>query len=189
MYLFAALLYLFAQRFPIFTARELPLTWVDNAVPFIPTTIWLYISEYFFFVAVFLTVKEEKSLNEYFYAWVILQIICIPIFWLRPTIFPRYLFELPNGLDSMSYFVFANMRITDLASNCFPSLHVSGVFVSALVLRKHSKRFLPFLIWAIIISASTLTTKQHYFVDVLAGLVLAILIHAVLRRFVAYRPL
>jgi len=188
-YLLAALLYLFAQRFPIFTARELPLTWVDDAIPFIPTTIWIYTSEYFFFLAVFLIVRGEQALNEYFYAWIILQIICIPIFWLWPTIFPRHLFGLPNELDTMSYFVFANMRVTDLASNCFPSLHVSGVFVSALVLRKHSKTFLPFLIWAVIISASTLTTKQHYFVDVVAGLILAILVHIVLRNFVIYKKL
>lgn len=188
-YAVSALLYLLAQRFPIFEARQLPLTWLDNVVPFIPTTIWLYTSEYFFFLAVFLSVKGEKALNEYFYALILLQLICVPIFWLWPTIFPRHLFALPDGLDPVSYFVFAKMRTTDLATNCFPSLHVSGVLLSALVLRNHSKKFLLFMIWAIIISISTLTTKQHYFVDVVAGMVLAVTIHAIFRRFVNYKPL
>jgi len=187
LYAVAVFFYLAAQKLSSIPPQYLPFTWLDHVVPFVPTTIWIYVSEYFFFVAVFFSISGERTLNEYFYSLVMLQIICIPIFFLWPTIFPRGLFPLPNDLDSMSHWIFTWLRETDSPANCFPSLHVSGVILSALVLRESRRIFIPFMIWALAIACSTLTTKQHYFADVVAGLFVAALIHLVMRRFVAFK--
>jgi len=54
--------------------------------------------------------------------------------------------------------------------NCFPSLHVAWAFVAALTChRVHRGVGLVALAWAAIIGVSTLYTKQHYVVDVVAG--------------------
>jgi len=187
LYLTAVSLYLAAERFSIFSAQELTLTWIDRAVPLIPWTIWLYVSEYIFFVAVFFNIKSMSRMNEYFYSLLSLQLVCIPIFWLWPTVFPRYLFPLPNDMDSLTGFVFTALRSTDYPSNCCPSLHVSGVFISAFVLRDRKWLFPIFTIWATVITISTLTTKQHYVIDVAGGLAVALFIHFFLRTFANFK--
>ena len=58
--------------------------------------------------------------------------------------------------------------------NCFPSLHVAWAFVAALTCyRVHRGVGLVALVWAAIIGVSTLFTKQHYVVDVIAGIAIA----------------
>jgi len=46
---------------------------------------------------------------------------------------------------------------------------------AVLVYREQPKRFWWFLAWAVAIALSTLTTKQHYVVDVASGTVLAVM--------------
>ena len=54
--------------------------------------------------------------------------------------------------------------------NCFPSLHVTGAFLSYFVVKKFKPSLENFLfVLAILISISTLTFKQHYILDVFAG--------------------
>jgi membrane-associated phospholipid phosphatase len=54
--------------------------------------------------------------------------------------------------------------------NCFPSLHVAYSFVSALTCyRVHRGVGVVAVVWAALIGISTLYTKQHYVVDVVAG--------------------
>ena len=58
--------------------------------------------------------------------------------------------------------------------NCFPSLHVAHSFVSALTcLRLHRRLGGVALVAASLVGLSTLFTKQHYVVDVVAGAALA----------------
>ena len=65
----------------------------------------------------------------------------------------------------------------DLPLNCFPSMHVSLVFLGLFVIKMYRPDLLRYyLVWAIAIALSTLLVKQHYIVDVLAGGVLGSLI-------------
>ncbi|MDO8520471.1 MAG: phosphatase PAP2 family protein, partial [Deltaproteobacteria bacterium] len=60
------------------------------------------------------------------------------------------------------------------AVNSFPSLHVTGAFLSFFIIRRHWAKGTPLLfLLAVLISLSTLTFKQHYMADVLAGMTVA----------------
>ncbi|MDQ3171123.1 MAG: phosphatase PAP2 family protein [Acidobacteriota bacterium] len=74
-----------------------------------------------------------------------------------------------------------------LPYNCFPSLHVAHSFVSALSgYRVHRGLGVAALAGALLVGVSTLFTKQHYVLDVAAGVLLASLACALfLRRLLA----
>lgn len=63
---------------------------------------------------------------------------------------------------------------SDVQYNCFPSLHVAQCFLAALTCyRVHRGVGLVTGLWASLVGLSTLYTKQHYVVDVIAGAFLA----------------
>jgi membrane-associated phospholipid phosphatase len=70
---------------------------------------------------------------------------------------------------SVSVFHFADE--INLKYNCFPSLHVAMAVVGAASFsRATSARIASvFWLWAVMIALSTLLTRQHYIVDILAG--------------------
>jgi membrane-associated phospholipid phosphatase len=71
----------------------------------------------------------------------------------------------------------------DSPYNCFPSLHVANSFISALACyRVHLTLGLAAAVWASLIGASTLLTKQHYVVDVVAGVLMAALAYFLFLR-------
>lgn len=173
--LLSAFLYFSSNHFPIFEPQTLRMTWVDRAVPFLPYTVWIYFSEYFLFYAVYRTCKNEENLNRYAYAFLAQQVFSVFIFWVWPTIYPRELFPLPQTLDSLTYTAFSHLRIADSPTNCCPSLHVSSVYLSSMMfLHEQREKFPLFFGWATAIALSTLTTKQHYFIDIASGFVVAI---------------
>ncbi len=182
-------IYMASNQFHFFTPRLLPMSWLDNAAPFIPQTVWIYISEYVFFIAVYLTCKDMINLNKYLYSIIGLQTVSVIIFILWPTTYPRDLFPLPHDLDYLTYFAFNTLRNADTPASCCPSLHVSSVYLSTFIFLDDQRRKFPFyFIWGTLIALSTLTTKQHYVIDVVTGLILAIGIYGIFHKLVLYKP-
>ena len=189
LWVLAILLYMPANHFHIFPPQFLPMTWIDQTVPFLPYTVWIYVSEYLFFVVVYLVCKDLSNLSKYFYSFLTLQSLSVLIFWLWPTTYPRELYPLPGDLEAVTHYLFSNLRITDTPANCCPSLHVSSVYLSSFIFLDDQREKFPFFfIWGTAIALSTLTTKQHYIVDVIVGLALALLIYGVFHRIVRYHP-
>jgi membrane-associated phospholipid phosphatase len=183
-----AFLYLTSNHIHLFEPHYLPMTWVDRTVPFIPETVWIYTSEYYLFVVVYLTLKNRENINRYVYAFLFQQVISIAIFWLWPTTYPRELFPLPDTLDPASHLVFTVLRIGDSPANCCPSLHVSSVYLSSFMFLKEQRTKFPFFfLWATAVALTTLTTKQHYIVDVVTGLVSAVMIYLLFATRLGYR--
>lgn len=179
----AAILYLTSNHFHIFRPRLLPLSRIDVAVPFTPQTVWLYVSEYLYAAVIYCSYRDTLNLNKAIYAVFSLLVTCVLVFWLWPTTISRDLFPLPDNLDPVTWHVFAALRRVDSPANCFPSFHVGSVFLACFILSNESRRkFLFFLVWATAISLSTLTVKQHYFVDVVSGFSLAVVFYFVFRR-------
>jgi membrane-associated phospholipid phosphatase len=183
-----ASLYLTSNHFPIYPPQLLPMTRFDQWVPFVPWTVWIYSSEMFLFFSVYGFSRDVVNANKYLYSFLALQIISVTIFFLWPTTYPRDQFPLPSTLGPWTYHVFHNLRDVDAASNCLPSLHVSSCYLSSfLYLDEQRGKFPIFFAWATAIAISTLTTKQHYLIDVVAGLGLAIFVYLIFHRLVPYR--
>jgi membrane-associated phospholipid phosphatase len=188
LFAFAAVLYVVSNRYHFFPAQLLPMTSFDHAIPFIPQTVWIYTSEYIFFIVTYLMCKNVINLNKYTYSMITLQIISVVIFLVWPTTYPRELFPLPEGLDRFTHWVFSSLRAGDTPDNCCPSLHCSSVFLcSFLFLQEQRKKFPLMFGWALAIALSTLTTKQHYIIDVVAGLGMALLLHRAFYQWLRYR--
>jgi membrane-associated phospholipid phosphatase len=185
---YAIVLYLLSNHYPLFPPQMLVRTPLDVAVPFLPNTVWLYMSEWLFFTAIYVVSEDMDNLNKYIYSFFTLPTVSCLIFWAFPTTYPRELFPLPADLNSLTYFAFNHLRHTDTPANCCPSLHVSGVYLSALIYLDEQRKYFPvFLLWATASAFSTLTTKQHYFIDVVCGFLLAIVIYGVFHRWASYR--
>jgi membrane-associated phospholipid phosphatase len=88
-------------------------------------------------------------------------------FALYPTAAPRP--EVVSG-DGFAAWTLRLAYAVDPPYNCFPSLHVAYAFVSALTCyRVHRGVGMVAALWAALTGISTLYTKQHYVVDVIAG--------------------
>lgn len=170
------------------TPMLLTMTGLDQAVPFIPHFIWIYVTEIPMFIVAYFLCQNMKNANKYLYSFFFLQVVSGTIFWFWPTIYPRELFPLPETLDSATFAVFTKMRELDAPTNCLPSLHVSSVYLSSFIYLDDQRRKFPFfVIWATLIAISTLPTKQHYIVDVVAGLALGIFTYWLFHKVVPYR--
>ncbi len=184
----ATVLYMGSNHFHLFSPRQLPLWWIDEAVPFVPSSVWIYISEYIFFPVVYFTCKDLVNLNKYFYSFLFLQTISVFIFIVWPTIYPRELFPLTDQMNAATYFIFNSLRTADTAANCCPSLHVSSVYLSSFIFLDDQKDKFPFFfLWGTLIAASTMTTKQHYMVDVITGFLMAIGTYWIFHHQISYR--
>jgi membrane-associated phospholipid phosphatase len=160
----------------------------DKAIPFLPHTVWIYTSEMFLFFSVYILSKDIVNANKYLYSFLALQIVSVAIFMAWPTTYPRELYPLPLDLDPWTTHIFNNLRGIDSPANCLPSLHVSSVYLSSFVYLDEQKKKFPFFFgWATAIALSTLTTKQHYIIDVVAGFGIALLMYLIFHRYVKYQ--
>jgi membrane-associated phospholipid phosphatase len=184
----ASFMYYFTNHHPIFPPHELPMLAADSAVPFTPWTVLIYVSEYFFFTVVYITVRDMENLNKYIYSFFFTQALSCVIFFFWPTIYPRDLFPVPADTNEFIATIFRMLRAGDAATNCFPSLHVSTVYLSAYIFLDEQRGKFPFfLTWATFIALSTLPTKQHYVVDITAGFALSVVSYLVFHRWMPYR--
>ena len=160
-YLLFCVFYLGAARLGFREPRLLQPSVVDRAVPFLPWTIAVYLSQFaFLFLALWLQ-TDSRALTRTFAAIAIATILSCAIFVVWPTTIPR---------PPVRSAAFDALWLFDVPANCFPSLHVALATIAACFWPR--RRWIA-VIWAAAIALSTLTTKQHYAVDVLAGAVVA----------------
>jgi membrane-associated phospholipid phosphatase len=153
---------------------------IDAKIPFAAWTIWLYHSQFFFLALNIHWIKKVENLRHVFYSMALASLLSFLIFTVYPTTLPRS-FATDSGLTAKA---FAFLYALDSAANCFPSLHVSLAWLAAIGVLRESKTIgALMMLWALAITLSTLTTKQHYFVDVIGGLLLAILCSIFVAKF------
>lgn len=179
MYAIGYACYYFTNHHPVFTPRELPMNWIDLNTPFLPWSVLIYISEYFYFAFVYILLRDYDNINKYLYSFFLLQVVSCGIFFVFPTIYPRELFPVPTDLPQWLQATWSWLRTQDAATNCLPSLHVSSVYLSAFAFLSENRRkmFWTFFIWSTAIALSTLTTKQHYLADIVSGLAFSVVFY------------
>lgn len=163
------LFYIFPNFHPLTEPVLLPLLAIDRAVPFLPWTFIIYTSDYvmiFFSICLIKSVEEFNSFSRMMFCVLFISGL---VFIFYPTTYPRPIY--PNDENPYIQLLMWLVGTADTPNNCFPSMHVGLTAVSAWVMRKTGKFLSPlFALWAFAIFVSTLTTKQHYFVDILGGL-------------------
>ncbi len=174
--------YQLVNRFPFRDPVELPMTALDRAIPFVPEILPLYVSYllyYFFTVA---RLKDDVEVSRVFYATHLQLVVSLAFFVLYPVRMPRELFYTEASYGWADTF----WRWFDAPNNCLPSLHASNVMLLMQINSERPYRGLMLVLGAAII-ASTLLVKQHYAVDLLAGVLVYLLARVFLARLVLTR--
>jgi len=168
--------YGWAKLEPFGAPVHLTLTPLDAAIPLVPWTVWIYGSGTKMALLAWLSVPDRLAARRLFFSLVLAAMVCWVFFFAWPTTYPRELWPLPDG-DSVTLLEFADLRQADSPSNCFPSQHVALAWALALCWVDWTRRRwvkAGVLAWALAVSVCTLTTKQHYLVDIPGGVVAGI---------------
>jgi membrane-associated phospholipid phosphatase len=144
----------------------------DRILPPLPRSLWLYLS---FFPYCLLAAFSGGSLRRTgrLLSCVALEALVSYRSYLKfPSAYPR---PAIHDDDPRLEAAWRALHRADPPANTFPSVHVGHSMLLALALSHHlpPKRSEALLLWASLITASTLTTKQHYLIDLAGGVVAA----------------
>lgn len=165
------LIYLGAGNFPIRPIHLAPRLLIDEYVRFIPWTIIIYLSQFFFLFIAYWQAKSHKILNQVFYGYLVATLIAGIVF----VVYPSRVSHSSVNLIHQSHLyalLFNILHAIDTPNNCLPSLHTTLALLAAYSFRVSTIKFILAFCWAMAIIVSTLTTYQHTVLDVLAGVVL-----------------
>lgn len=163
-----SILYLLPNLRPPIAPSMLPLSALDHWVPFLPWTFAIYVSDYIMILSVILLITQVDEFNSFARQVFGVLLFCGVIFLFFPTTYPRPVYpEVANPLVS---FAMNLVGTFDTPNNCFPSHHVAVTSIGAWCVRNRPRLLKLYSFWAVAIFLSTLTTKQHYAVDILGGL-------------------
>ena len=160
------LIYQVTNRFPLFSPREFELTWLDNFLPFTAFLIPVYVSYLIYAFVAVARAKDDWELNDLFFMTHFQLLVCVLFFIFFPVSFPRHEYYTQASLTG----VFMDFWLWfDAPNNCFPSLHTANCALAI-----HSSLGKPhqwfYCLWGVLIITSTVLCKQHYAVDVAAGI-------------------
>lgn len=154
---------------------------LDRALPLQPFWSLVYGALYVFLIVLpVVVVRQEDHIRRTFWAYLSVWLFAYAVFLAYPTAAPR-----PATVAGEGFAVWGLLALygADPPFNCFPSLHVAHSFISALTCyRVHRELGITATIAASLVAISTLFTKQHYVLDVLAGVALACAAYAVFLR-------
>ena len=154
---------------------------IDGLVPLKPSWAVVYGALYLFLIVLpVLVVRDEQHLRLTVRAYLTVWIAAYVCFLAYPTAAPRPANVIAQGFGAWGLRL---LYSADPPYNCFPSLHVAHSFVSAFTcLRLNRAVGLASVIAASLVGVSTLYTKQHYVLDVVAGVGLSIAAYVIFLR-------
>lgn len=155
------------ETYPLYIDLEL-------TIPLVPEFFWLYMSMYvlFFLPPFFLNTDQLKRLGKQLIGATIVSGV---IFLLIPTSLG---FERVKPEDPFYSSLYEQLFSIDLPHNLVPSLHVifSAIIVFAIVegMNKKAAKVCTW-VWLFLLCLSTLLVHQHHVLDVITGLLIAVL--------------
>ena len=165
--------YLVIPGFRLSRAVHVPELPVDRLLPVQPAWALVYAAVYLCLIILpVFVVRQHDLLRRTVSAYLTIWVTAYAFFALYPTIAPRP--DVVTG-DGFAAWWLRVLYVIDTPYNCFPSLHVAHSFVSALAIHLvHRRLGFAALLCATLVAVSTLFAKQHYLLDVIAGVVLAV---------------
>lgn len=171
-------IYFFINRIQVDPQNRLDLaTTLDTKIPFVPQLALIYFSTYLFVIQPFILLSEARQFYWMLASFGSITVIASLIHAIVPSKVERNEILETDGLAGKMIGLF--QKICKPYGN-FPSMHValSVPVVGANFMVAGPVAGSVATAWAILIALSTLYTKQHYILDVLAGLVGGLLIYS-----------
>jgi membrane-associated phospholipid phosphatase len=160
---------------------HVPALRIDAFVPFVPVWGLVYGALYLFLILLpVFVVRHEPHIRRMFLAYLSVWVVSYIVFVLYPTGASR-----PASVPGHGFAAWGlrTLYAADPPYNCFPSLHVAHSFVSAFACSRINRRVGVLAgMCAVLVAMSTLFAKQHYILDVIAGIALACIAHFVFLR-------
>jgi membrane-associated phospholipid phosphatase len=167
--------YLAVQRAVVLPNGRVPLTWFDRVIPFQPRWVWVYLSLYLLNPIGPLLARSREDLLRYargILFFFVCGFVCFVVF---PVPGPR-----PLAADA--FWLYQRLILIDRPYNSFPSLHAAcavyavlfAAYASSDTSRPHLRRSQLSLawLWVGLILYSTIATRQHFAIDLPAGMFL-----------------
>jgi len=168
--------YLYLLKTPVYPTTVMPVTLLDRLIGFQPQALPLYISLWVYVSLPPALLSTRRELYGYAMAMAATCLAGLIIFYFWPTAVPA------ANIDWSQDPAVDFLKNMDASGNACPSLHVTTAVFSAIWLHHLLRNFgapkwiLAFnWAWCIGIVYSTLATRQHVALDVLAGLALGLL--------------
>ncbi len=165
--------YFYLLKNPAFPVTIMPVTVVDRLVGFEPWALPFYLSLWVYVSLPPMLMLTRREIIEYG-VWIgSMCMVALAIFYFWPSAVP------PANIDWAKYPGVEFLKGVDAAGNAWPSLHVATAVFSAFWLHwrlstvglgRGSRLFSA--CWCVAIVYSTMATKQHVAVDVVAGVAL-----------------
>lgn len=162
--------YIYLLKNPAGAVTTMPLTALDRLIPFTPLALLPYLSLWFYVSLPPILMVRRRAIVIYGVFIGAVCLIGLGVFMLWPSAVP------PADIDWARYPGMDFLKGIDAAGNACPSLHVATAVFSAVCLARALKDFGTPLwagaaswVWCLAIVYSTVATRQHVVLDVLAG--------------------
>jgi membrane-associated phospholipid phosphatase len=169
--------YFWVLRNPAVELTTVPLTPLDGVIDFQPGALLLYVSLWVYVSLAPALLKNFRELFSYGLATLAMSLVGLAIFYWWPTAVPHF------EIDLVQHPTLSVLKGMDMSANACPSLHVAFAVFTAMwldhVLRemKSVRGLLVFnWLWCAGIIYSTIATRQHVVLDVIAGTALGIVV-------------
>jgi membrane-associated phospholipid phosphatase len=145
----------------------------DSTVKLIPGWVWVYVTYFLMLPGSILSTWTSTYAIPLMLSLVIAKAISLPIWYFWPNGVKRPALPNPKNLSEK---LLATIYRHDNDTNGCPSSHVFTSVIGGWFLGLTFPAWQSwFLLWAALICISTLYTKQHYVIDVICGVGLAII--------------
>ena len=146
-------------------------TRLDRSVPMIPAAIWVYALYYVLVMLPMFAVRRVRELVEVLTAYLLVTVVAWGIYVVWPV-----RMEYPHLVCAgVSCEVLMRLWIMDMGVNVMPSQHAAHSVLAAAIFVSYRSRAWPLMVaGATGVSVAAVLTRQHFVLDIPAGIALAI---------------
>ena len=158
----------------------MPITWIDEVAPFWPGSVLVYLLIIPLILPLPFIIDNENMFKRAMLTTGIMAGLSFLIYILSPTHYPIRQDLLQQIQSPFWRWGYETMCSVDSSSNCFPSFHVCVATTLTLMdFKEKMKLFAWHVVICSIIIFTTLTTKQHYFWDIVGGVLVALFAYVI----------
>jgi len=141
---------------------------IDDAIPFVPGFAAAYFSGFVLGNMGYVVLNSSASFPRVFLGYLVLFLVGIMFYVLCPCRVDR---REEIMVTDVSTHLLSMFQQASKPFNSFPSMHVAYCLFSAVAVLRHDYTALGavLLLWALLVTVSTLLTKQHHVLDVMVG--------------------